>query len=403
LAFLLAEHIAEHVKVKKDSTVQNTTVAALNQKSLNKPDDKDFSEILKSSLIGKGTNKVELSIAELIKEISSLLSEMAKKHIKIEGKNSSNGIKTDSAAKKLLALVKNSSLLNDKDKKLILKKLLEKIKRGNIASLMAFIKEESAFLKKLAAKKNSASKGKIGKLDGTAGKTKNIILLRGDGAKRESGKTDSLKKLKVTDLRNRKAKNSHNKNSTFHTKTKATSNSQQTDTFRSVVSLHESNGNGTGLGLKDSTSNVSEFRNVLDRIRDLLQPDSVKKSGIILKENGNGEIHLVLRPESLGNVKIRLNITDNRIAGRIIVENNSMKQLIDSHLADLKTALMHDGFMGSSFDVSVSNGSAGKRNYQDLNGYGQFTDAGMAVEEFNSSAAILPQYGMEDLVVNLVV
>jgi len=408
LAFLLAEHISKHSienpKSGKKSKVKNTSAHSLNVfkgKTADKCEGKNFLKVLKNNLklaVGKESGIKEPSL-ELIKKIYSLLSEISGK-----SKGKPNGITVGSAVKKLLALLKNSNLLNDKDKKIIIKNLLDKIKGGDFPSLIAFIKEETALLKKLADNMSSGSNSN------SKNNSKNEIG--------EVNNTDPIKKLKVTDLRHGKAATFRGRNSTAHTKPAKTTNPAQvaqSDSFKmnkskmgtstnwSITSMQGTDSKDAGSRVNENVARSSDFETVLNRIRELLRPDAVKKSGIILRENGNGEIRLILKPESLGNVKIHLNITDNRIAGRIIVENNSMKQLIDSHLADLKTALMHDGFMGSSFDVSVSNGSAGKRNYQDLNSYRTFTDASEAAEEFNSSAVMLPQYGMEDLVVNLVV
>ena len=408
MAFLLAEHISKHSienpKSGKKSKAKNTSAHSLNVfkgKTADKSEGKNFLKVLKNNLklaVGKESGIKEPSL-ELIKKIYSLLSEISGK-----SKGKPNGITVDSAVKKLLVLLKNSNLLNDKDKKIIIKNLLDKIKRGDFPSLMAFIKEETDLLKKLADNMSS------GNNSNSKNNSKNEIG--------EVNNTDPIKKLKVTDLRHGKATTARGRNSTVHIKPAKTRNpaqATQSDSFKmnksktgtstnwSITSMQGTDSKDAGSGANENVAKSSDFETVLNRIRELLRPDAVKKSGIILRENGNGEIRLILKPESLGNVKIHLNITDNRIAGRIIVENNSMKQLIDTHLADLKTALMHDGFMGSSFDVSVSNGSAGKRNYQDLNSYGTFTDASEAAEEFNSSAAVLPLYGMEDLVVNLVV
>ena len=65
------------------------------------------------------------------------------------------------------------------------------------------------------------------------------------------------------------------------------------------------------------------FENLLAReLHQNLNGDIVRHASIILRDGGEGTIRLSLKPESLGNVKIHLEMAENKIAGRIIVESN---------------------------------------------------------------------------------
>lgn len=81
-------------------------------------------------------------------------------------------------------------------------------------------------------------------------------------------------------------------------------------------------------------------------------PEVVKQSGIILKEGGNGEIRLVLKPENLGSIRIRLAMSESSLEGRIVVDNNSVKELVESSLDNLKNALRLEGYQ-TNLEVSV--------------------------------------------------
>jgi len=90
------------------------------------------------------------------------------------------------------------------------------------------------------------------------------------------------------------------------------------------------------------------------RLADVMKNEMVKHTGLILKDGGGGEIHLVLKPESLGSVRVRLNLDDNHIVGKIIVDNNTVKQIMEENLGHLETALQQNGYQAAAFDVSVA-------------------------------------------------
>jgi hypothetical protein len=81
-------------------------------------------------------------------------------------------------------------------------------------------------------------------------------------------------------------------------------------------------------------------------------PEVVKQTGIILKSGGNGEIRLVLKPENLGSVRIRLALSESSLEGRIVVDNNSVKELVESSLDSLRNALRMEGYQ-TNLEVSV--------------------------------------------------
>ncbi|HEQ72660.1 MAG TPA: flagellar hook-length control protein FliK, partial [Spirochaetia bacterium] len=96
-------------------------------------------------------------------------------------------------------------------------------------------------------------------------------------------------------------------------------------------------------------------RNALaTRFGEIMKNEMVKHTGVIVKNGGNGEIHLVLKPESLGSVRIRMNIEDNHIVGKIIVDNNTVKAIVEENLSNLENALQEDGYENPAFDVFVA-------------------------------------------------
>ncbi len=97
------------------------------------------------------------------------------------------------------------------------------------------------------------------------------------------------------------------------------------------------------------------------RFGETLRNEIVRHSGIVLRDGGKGEIRLVLKPESLGCVRIRLNLDNNHIEGRIIVENNTVKEMFEANLRNLSSAFQREGFSSTTLEVSVGGEGARER------------------------------------------
>ncbi|MFP3088712.1 flagellar hook-length control protein FliK [Treponema sp. TIM-1] len=96
-------------------------------------------------------------------------------------------------------------------------------------------------------------------------------------------------------------------------------------------------------------------------LRGGLGDDIVRQASIILKDGGAGLIRLTLKPESLGNVKIRLEMAENKIAGRIIVESNEALRAFEREMQSLEQAFKDSGFNGASIEMSVSSDNRGNQ------------------------------------------
>ncbi len=90
----------------------------------------------------------------------------------------------------------------------------------------------------------------------------------------------------------------------------------------------------------------------LERLRDMPGSDLLRAANLVLKDGG-GEIKLVLKPDSLGSVRVRMNLVDNVIDGKIIVDSSSVKQVVDGSIDALRRALTAEGFQTGSLQVSV--------------------------------------------------
>jgi len=99
------------------------------------------------------------------------------------------------------------------------------------------------------------------------------------------------------------------------------------------------------------------------QLKEQLNSEIVKRSSILVRNNGSGEIRLELKPEQLGNVKIRISLENNNIAGRILVENSSVKEAFEQNMQQLYRTFREHGFGDASLNVSV--GDHRQRHQQD--------------------------------------
>lgn len=120
------------------------------------------------------------------------------------------------------------------------------------------------------------------------------------------------------------------------------------------VRLDGAAGNGLprsgGAEIHEATATLAR------RLNGSLGDNIVRQAQVIMKEAGQGEIRLVIRPPELGRVRILLEMDQGHIAGRILVDNQSVRQVVEQNLAALQRAFQEAGLeMG---DLEVSTGDA---------------------------------------------
>jgi flagellar hook-length control protein FliK len=93
------------------------------------------------------------------------------------------------------------------------------------------------------------------------------------------------------------------------------------------------------LGENTKTIELSEF---VDEVSKLAEDG--KEKNIVLK----------LVPETLGKVKVSLNITDNIVSANIEVENESVKSIVQNNSENLRNSLMQQGLQLNSLNISLS-------------------------------------------------
>ena len=122
------------------------------------------------------------------------------------------------------------------------------------------------------------------------------------------------------------------------------------------VNLNLSGGKGDGsIKPGGDISAGKAFEEALAReLRSGLSSDIVRDATVILRNGGEGTIKLSLRPASLGDVKIRLEMTENKITGYIIVESSEALRAFERELPVLEKAFKDSGFSETSLEMSLA-------------------------------------------------
>jgi hypothetical protein len=102
-----------------------------------------------------------------------------------------------------------------------------------------------------------------------------------------------------------------------------------------------------GLSPDSPEAPGESFGQLLAReLRGDLSGDIVKQAAVVLRD-GEGTIRLSLKPESLGKVKIRLEMAENKISGHIFVETEEALRAFEQEIHTLEQSFRDSGFEAS--------------------------------------------------------
>jgi len=103
------------------------------------------------------------------------------------------------------------------------------------------------------------------------------------------------------------------------------------------------------------------FEQILAReLRGDLSADIVKQAAIVLRDGGEGTIKLALKPETLGKVKIHLEMAENRVSGLIFVDNEEALRAFEQEIHTLEQFFRDSGFE-ASLNAALDQRDGGQR------------------------------------------
>ncbi len=177
--------------------------------------------------------------------------------------------------------------------------------------------------------------------------------------------------------------------------------SQSSNQIELTVTLNQNAQNNIlSSDSQTAASNGSNFQAMLTEQLQHNAPDFVKAGTVVLKDNNQGTINMILKPESLGNVKVKLNLSDKVITGEITVHSQEAYDAFKESIGSLKEAFQQSGFETAGFELNLASdgsnqnhGSATEGQQQDA-GYQFYSDQvyGELVENQSSSSDSFEKY-----------
>ncbi len=155
--------------------------------------------------------------------------------------------------------------------------------------------------------------------------------------------------------------------------------------------------NTDGSVQQHTVSNSQQFGTMLSAEIQSNSSELVKTGSIVLKDGNVGTINLILHPEELGNVKLKLEISDNVLTGKITVASEEAFNAFKENLTSLRQSFEAKGFETSGFDLSWSgkedSQGQNQQKEQTRNPFGNRYDENMAIADVHSQTQGV--YGQE--------
>jgi hypothetical protein len=132
-----------------------------------------------------------------------------------------------------------------------------------------------------------------------------------------------------------------------------------------VVDLKNGRGNSEPAATGGEKTMTQAFDDILAReLHQNLNGDIVRHASVVLRDGGEGLIRLSLKPDTLGNVKIRLEMAENKITGHIVVESDEALRAFEREIGALEQAFKDSGFDSADLNMSLASGDGGAERRQ---------------------------------------
>ena len=92
--------------------------------------------------------------------------------------------------------------------------------------------------------------------------------------------------------------------------------------------------------------------------------DIVRHASVALRDGGAGTIKIALHPATLGNVKIHLEMAENKITGRIVVESEEALHAFRKELSALEQAFKDSGYASADLNLTLTADGSGEHNQE---------------------------------------
>ncbi|MDR2783034.1 MAG: flagellar hook-length control protein FliK [Treponema sp.] len=145
----------------------------------------------------------------------------------------------------------------------------------------------------------------------------------------------------------------------------------------------------------DKANSSQNFADMLSHaLGDTLSNDIVRQAAIVLRDGGQGTIRLSLKPESLGNVKIRLELAENKITGTIFVSSEEAYRAFEKEVHTLEQAFKESGFESAALNTTFASGDGRSGRQWDDTERRYFSER-FAVERYDAAEALETVHALE--------
>ncbi len=361
------ENIKENIEIKektKGIKIEERKDLSIETKEYEKekPNEKVYDKkekvIVENNDSNKGIeSKIYAKLSEVAtKENSGKNEKIEKTQIKEENsikneKTQESTLKTENRKEVNFIPLKNEPV-NLKEEKLIKESLIvvnsEEHKTEVIAKKDSIVNEKRVFKDEI---KNS-------KIDEVAKKTEESEIKKSEIIAEENVviKTDDNREIAVATLKEEKIdKSEKNEKVEF----KSIVSEKNSDLKVSVISEN----------ILNNIENKIEIRNV-EVIPQIVAKRDIENSYTqvenMIKMNFNAdtkEMKLRLSPDDLGEVEVKISIEKNIMRAEFLVENEKVKEMLESRFTDLKNALLEKGISTSEINVNISGGNSQEKGY----------------------------------------
>lgn len=121
----------------------------------------------------------------------------------------------------------------------------------------------------------------------------------------------------------------------------------------SNTSSENTTNKGISKNNSETLSRGSEYSEKIQKMKSNAL-EQVRYQMRMLVKKGIGEVNISLRPHVLGNVKINLLLEASTATANFVVENNTVKELLQDNLDSLRSSFSEKGMDIQDIDVSVS-------------------------------------------------
>lgn len=154
--------------------------------------------------------------------------------------------------------------------------------------------------------------------------------------------------LKESISKNKKIQGDLKNNNSANKNTVENSNEIKTELF--IKPSNDISQNVENKSFSSIMNKTTHTRTIVDPKEIMSQ--LIKKASVSLRDN-KSEIVIQLKPESLGKLKLKLTVSEGEVSGKIIVESNEVKKILQNDLTNLNNALEENGLLLNSMDISL--------------------------------------------------